>query len=120
VGFKKKEELVKYYKASDLNFVLPTREDVWGLVIKEAMACRLPVITTDKCVAGLELISDYENGFIVPVERADILAERIEDVMYDERLATRMAEASLEKIRPYTIENMVSQHFDILRKIMDI
>lgn len=119
MGFKKKEELVKYYKASDL-FVLPTREDVWGLVINEAMARGLPVITTDKCVAGLELISDYENGFIVPVERADILAERIEDVMSDERLATRMAEASLEKIRPYNIENMASQHFNILRKIMDI
>ena len=34
VGFKAKEELKKYYKAADL-FVLPTREDIWGLVINE-------------------------------------------------------------------------------------
>lgn len=38
VGFKQKEEIFEYYKAADL-FVLPTREDIWGLVINEAMAC---------------------------------------------------------------------------------
>lgn len=31
-GFQKREELAKYYEAADL-FVLPTREDIWGLVI---------------------------------------------------------------------------------------
>lgn len=119
IGFKNKDELRMYYMASDL-FVLPTREDVWGLVINEAMACGLPIITTDKCIAGLELIKDFENGFIVPVERADILAERIEVVLSDKRMATMMAAASLEKIRPYTIENMASQHFNIFRNIMNI
>lgn len=37
VGFQKKEALSRYYRAADL-FVLPTREDIWGLVINEAMA----------------------------------------------------------------------------------
>ena len=117
--FKNKEELLKYYKASDL-FILPTREDIWGLVVNEAMACGLPAITTDKCVAGLELIKDYENGFIVPTERAEILADCIEKVMSDEQLTASMAMASLRKISTYTIETMASQHFNILRKVMDI
>lgn len=117
VGFKSKEELKEYYLASDL-FVLPTREDVWGLVINEAMACGLPVITTDRCVAGLELVN--ENGFIVPVDRADILAERIEEVMSDGQLAIQMGKASLEKIRPYTIENMAEQHVSIFNEIVDL
>jgi glycosyltransferase involved in cell wall biosynthesis len=119
VGFKSKCELSEYYKAADL-FVLPTREDIWGLVINEAMAFGLPVITTDRCIAGLELIKDYENGFIVPVERADILAKRIEEVLSDEQLAIRMGKTSLKKIRPYTIENMARQHFNIFKKILDI
>lgn len=37
VGFKTKDQLKQYYKAADL-FVLPTREDIWGLVVNEAMA----------------------------------------------------------------------------------
>ncbi|MDO5425085.1 MAG: glycosyltransferase, partial [Eubacteriales bacterium] len=44
-GFMNKKELSDYYKAADL-FVLPTREDVWGLVINEALAYGLPIITT--------------------------------------------------------------------------
>ena len=116
-GFKTKEELAEYYIAADL-FVLPTREDIWGLVINEAMAFGLPVITTDRCIAGLELIKDYENGFIVPVERADILAKRIEEVLSDEQLAIRMGKANLKKIRPYTIENMARQHINIFKKIL--
>lgn len=118
VGFKSKEELKEYYLASDL-FVLPTREDIWGLVINEAMACGLPVISTDRCIAGLELIKDYENGFIVPVERADILAERIGEVLSDEQLANKMGKASLEKIRTYTIENMAGQHMSVFNNIVD-
>ena len=34
LGFQKKDQLAKFYKAADL-FVLPTREDIWGLVINE-------------------------------------------------------------------------------------
>jgi len=112
IGFKTKEELIEYYLASDL-FILPTREDIWGLVINEAMACGLPVITTDKCIAGLELIKDYENGFIVPVERTDILAHRIEEVLSNNQLAFKMGEKNLQKIKSYTIENMARQHFEI-------
>ena len=55
IGFKRPEELKQYYRMADL-FVLPTREDIWGLVVNEAMANGLPVITTDRCAAGLELV----------------------------------------------------------------
>ena len=52
VGFKTKKELKDYYIAADV-FCLQTRGDVWGLVVNEAMAYGLPIITTDKCVAGM-------------------------------------------------------------------
>lgn len=57
--------------AADI-FVHPTREDIWGLVVNEAMAKGLPVITTDRCVAGLELIKNESVGRIVPVENIDL------------------------------------------------
>ena len=63
LGFQKKDRLALLYKAADL-FVLPTREDIWGLVINEALAYGLPTITTDRCVAGLELIENGVNGYV--------------------------------------------------------
>lgn len=112
-GFMKKDLLMEYYKAADL-FVLPTREDIWGLVINEAMAYGLPVITTDRCVAGLDLVEDGVNGYIVPVEDALILAEKMDLVLSGN--PEEMGAHSLEKIRPYTIENMAKIHMEVFGK----
>ena len=110
LGFMKKEKLLRYYQAADL-FVLPTREDIWGLVINEAMAYGLPVITPDRCVAGLELVEDGVNGYIVPVGDVDALAEKIRQVFRGD--PAQMGAASLEKVRRYTIENMAKVHEEI-------
>ena len=110
LGFQKKERLAQYYKAADV-FVLPTREDIWGLVINEALAYGLPTITTDRCVAGLELIEDGINGYVVPVEDADALAEKIQAVLASD--LEQMGKAALEKVRPYTLENMARTHAEI-------
>lgn len=113
VGFKKKEALVDYYRASDL-LVLPTQSDVWGLVINEAMAQGLPIVTTDRCVAGLELVENGRNGYIIPVDDQQALSDAINRVLDGDYRA--MGAASLEKIRPYTIENMVMAHLEIFSK----
>lgn len=110
VGFQKKEQLAEYYMAADV-LVLPTKSDVWGLVINEAMACGLPVITTDRCVAGLELIQNGVNGYLVPVDDKEALAEKICAVLAGDY--RRMGAAALETIRPYTLENMAKAHVEI-------
>ena len=109
-GFMKKKTLIRYYQTSDL-FVLPTREDIWGLVINEAMAYGLPVITTDRCVAGLDLVENGENGYIVPVDDDEALADRILLALNSDPVA--MGRHSLRRIQGYTIENMAKVHMDI-------
>ena len=109
LDFKPKEELKEYYKAADM-FVLPTRGDVWGLVINEAMACGLPVVTTDKCIAGLELIRKPCLGRIVPTDDAEALSLAICDVLFAD--AKNSAQV-LSTIRSYTVEKMAERHFEI-------
>ena len=116
IDFKGKEELKEYYKASDL-FVLMTVSDVWGLVVNEAMSNGLPVITTDKCVAGVELVKEGENGFILPVGDDEGLAKKVETFFADESKAEEMAKNALETIRPYTIENMANTHVQVFEKL---
>ena len=110
VGFTKKDALLDYYRAADY-FVLPTWSDVWGLVINEAMACGLPVVTTDRCVAGMELVRPGENGFLVPARDRTALSQTL-------RLALdadfrQLGANALETIRPYTVENMAKAHMEI-------
>lgn len=113
VGFQKKDVLSKYYRAADV-FVLPTREDIWGLVINEAMSYGLSVVTTNRCVAGLELVENGVSGYIVPVEDADALAERTAAILDGD--SCRMGQAALDAIRPYTLENMAKAHLDFLNR----
>lgn len=116
VGFKNKEEVRQYYQAADV-FVLPTREDIWGLVINEAMAQSLPVITTTKCVAGLELVRDGINGYLVEPEDEEQLRNRVNTILENIPLQKRMAEESRQMIANYTIENMATEHIHCFRNI---
>lgn len=116
IDFQSKEALKQYYQMADL-FVLPTRGDSWGLVINEAMSNGLPVITTDRCVAGLELVEDNKNGYIVPTENVTMLVERIKRVLEEDDLRVSMAEYSLRIIRDYTIEAMATRHMEVFKEL---
>jgi glycosyltransferase involved in cell wall biosynthesis len=112
IDFVEKSKLIKYLQCSDI-FVFPTREDIWGLVVNEAMSNGLPVITTDRCLAGLELVKN--NGFIVPIENSHSLLSNLNKILKNEDLRVKMAQNSLDIIKTYTIENMAKTHFDIFR-----
>lgn len=107
--------LSKYYLASDV-FVLPTRSDTWGLVINESMSYGLPVITTKKCVAGMQLIHDGENGFLIENEDHEALREKIELLLSNDYLRTKMSHNNLKKMKAYTYENMAKVVYLYLRE----
>lgn len=110
--FQDADTLKRYYMAADV-FVLPTREDMWGLVVNEAMSYALPVITTDRCNAGLALIENGVNGCLVPPDDAAQLADRMNDLLADEKKRVRFAERALSAIGGYTIERMADIHMQV-------
>lgn len=110
VPFQEKETLKRYYMAADA-FVLPTREDIWGLVVNEAMGFGLGVITTNRCNAGLELIQNGKNGFLVPAEDVHALRGAILECLVESKA---FGQAALETIRPYTVQQMAADHITCL------
>lgn len=118
LDFMDEKKLKKHYLASDL-FVLATREDIWGLVINEALACGLPVITTNRCIAGTELIEDNRNGMIVPIEDHNKLSEAIDALFGDKERLKIITYNNIELSRRYTIEEMSKSHFNIFSKILE-
>ena len=100
-GFVHQEELPLYYAIADI-FVLPTHSDPWGLVLNEAMACKLPVISSDVAGAACNLIQHGENGYIF--KKGDIrqLAVYLKDLLSDERKSFSMGLKSSEIIKSYS------------------
>lgn len=116
VNFLSKEVLEKYLLSADV-FVLPTREDIWGLVINEAMSYGLPVITTDKCVAGLELIKSDFNGYIVDSDNVDEIVNKINDLNKDRNKLLSMSNNCIDIIQNYSIEKMALEHHKIFKRM---
>lgn len=115
IGFTAPDEIAAYYKAADV-FVLPTRYDIWGLVVNEAMTYGLPVITSNACLAGLEMVESGKTGMIFENENVGALTEAIDSVISDKTSET--AVECLRTARRYTIEAMTERHMEYMRECM--
>jgi glycosyltransferase involved in cell wall biosynthesis len=107
-GFKQKPELPRYYAMADV-FVFPTLGDPYGLVVDEAMACGLPVISTSAAGEIRDRIEDGVNGYIVPPEDVVTLSERMLYLAKNSDLRSRMGDASSYKIQGRTPEKWAEQ-----------
>lgn len=116
VEFKTKTELKEYYRAADL-FVFPTREDIWGLVINEAMAQGLPVVSTNRCIAALEMVEDGKNGLITESENENSLAESMKEILFSDNYG-KLQSNSINKAKEYTIEKMAESHMQLVENIV--
>jgi glycosyltransferase involved in cell wall biosynthesis len=76
LGFQDRDRLIDLYALADA-FVLPSRDEPWGVVVNEALACGTPVIATDAVGAAEDLITDGVNGRIVPVGDTAALARAL-------------------------------------------
>lgn len=101
------ETSMKYYEADV--FVLPTLGDLFSLVVTEAMASGLPVLTTIYNGAR-ELVEDGVNGYIFDPLREQEFLMALQKTYYSRSGLLQMGEESSRKIGEYThdkvMENM--------------
>lgn len=85
------DEITDVYAAADV-FVCPSRCESYGMANLEAMACAVPVVSTN-CGGPSETIIDGVCGFLVPPRDAKTYAERILRLLADHDLRLRMGAA---------------------------
>lgn len=73
--FQSQENLCEIYGVADC-FVLPSLfGETWGLVVNEAMACRLPVLVSNQCGCAKTLVRDDYNGWQFNPHNTEELAQ---------------------------------------------
>jgi D-inositol-3-phosphate glycosyltransferase len=96
IGKRQADELRYYYSAGDVVVTTPWYEP-FGLTPLEAMACGRPVIGS--AVGGLTFtIAEGETGFLVPPRNPDSLAERLQLLLNQPEMITRMGKAARKRI----------------------
>jgi glycosyltransferase involved in cell wall biosynthesis len=78
------------YQRGEL-FVLPTLHDGFGLVVAEAMACGLPVITTAGCGASEWIAGDC--GWVIPRGDAEVLTSAVDRALSQRQRLSEMGRA---------------------------
>lgn len=79
IDYPGEKEILKYFAIADL-FVLPSSEEVWGLVINQAMASGLPIVATKQVGSAIDLV-DPLGGLIIPSNSPANIAKGIKRVL---------------------------------------
>ena len=82
------DEPERFLEKADV-LVLPTREDVWGMAIIEALAVGVPVVTTEAAGAS-DAVRHSDAGIVVRAGDADALRGAIERLLADSRRLDEM------------------------------
>ncbi|MBX7255302.1 MAG: glycosyltransferase [Candidatus Hydrogenedentes bacterium] len=117
-GFVAREELARYYAIADL-LVLPSRSEIWGLVINEALACGLPVLATDVCGAAPDLLQDGVNGYVVPSRNPRALCNAMLRFFDDTTDREAMTWAARDAIAPFTVARTADAFVAALKCALD-
>ncbi len=111
------EDVVKVYQDSSI-FVLSSRFEGFGMVLVEAMACGLPVVSFD-CPAGPdEIITDGVDGLLVPSGDVHALAEKLMILMSDENLRRRVGQQARQTAQRYDMATLADQWKTLFEKVI--
>lgn len=106
----------EYLRSSIL--VQPSRTEGFGLVLIEAMACGLPVVAFDCENGPRSLITDGENGFLIPAFDIALFSDRLMRLMNDGELRRLMGERGSRKSQQYQIAKIAVQWKDLFDELM--
>jgi glycosyltransferase involved in cell wall biosynthesis len=75
-GFLQPDEMNSIWQSAGA-FILPSRFDPWPLAIVEAAAAGLPIICTDTCGSGVEVVRSWYNGLVIPEDNVMALTQAL-------------------------------------------
>jgi colanic acid/amylovoran biosynthesis glycosyltransferase len=123
LGWRRQEEIVELLRQAEI-FLAPSVTGKTGdeegipVTLMEALAQSLPVVSTAH--AGIpELVQDGESGFLVPEGDPDALAERLERLVADPELRSRMGRNGRRAVEEhYNIDQLNDRLVEIYQQLV--
>ncbi len=113
----KQDAIEEILSVSDL-FLMPSQSESFGLAALEAMACKVPVISSN--AGGLpELNVEGVTGFLRDVGDVVAMAERAIYILEDETRLQQFKENALQHARTFELSNILPQYEAIYREVID-
>lgn len=107
------EDMIRLYSHADL-FVFPSLYEGFGMPVLEAMACGVPVITSNR-TALPEVAGDA--ALLVDPENDEELGEAMIRVLYDASLRESLCKKGFERAKQFTWERAAKQTLDVYKEL---
>ena len=128
-GFK--ENVFKFLRNADI-FALTSIYEGFGIVLVEALACKLPVVSTDCDYGPREILCPSEllankrlkdieicrHGILTPVNDSDKFAQAVDLVLSDKKLKSNLVENSLKRAEMFGLNNIIKQWVLLIESIL--
>ncbi len=114
----KQEQLEEILNITDL-FILPSQYESFGLAALEAMACGVPVISSD--AGGLKEINENGfSGYLSPIGDIEDMAKNAMYILKDEAVLKQFKENALVQSQKFSIEKIVPQYEELYNSVMEM
>ena len=111
------EDVVSAYAAMDV-FVLPSRDEGFGLVFLEAMAIGVPVVGT-RVIGSEDAVDDGVTGLLVPYADPSALTGAVRGILESPDLARRLRDTASERVRRvYSREQFAGRVEELYRELL--
>ncbi|MBI5787290.1 MAG: glycosyltransferase family 4 protein [Candidatus Schekmanbacteria bacterium] len=113
LGFQEHSQMPRYYNNADI-FILPSKNEGMSNTVLEAMACGLPIITTNTGGTG-ELIRG--NGVIIPMENPQAIAEAVIRLISNPQERMMMGQKSREIALEFSWRQQALRYWEIYQQV---
>lgn len=113
------DQMPDVYRQSNMLVLTAERNETFGQIFIEAMACGLPVIGAN--TGGIpEIISDSYNGYLVPPDDSSLLAQRIEKLLNDHSTRDKFIKNGIRTVADnFTSEKQFFSFIKLLKGICE-
>ncbi len=112
-------QIMDVYRNSSV-FVMTSLYEPFGLVIPEAMSCGLPVVSYDSPYGPAGIISDGEDGFLIPMHDIQAFANRLCQLMGDEELRKEMGKRAIVSSQRFSADKIMPMWKELFEKLTSL
>jgi glycosyltransferase involved in cell wall biosynthesis len=110
------DELIDILKSSDI-FAFPTRLEGFPMVILEAMAAGIPIVTTNSPGTN-EVVSHNTTALLSEIDDVDSMAENIIRLIGDNNLREKLIQNGKKELPGYDLNNIAKQYLDLYSQLV--